>query len=821
MAKLQTGGKQPKKGDLNAFEKARRTKSDLFLLGAIGGLTGEVIAGAILLGRFISNLTHKTSSSTSSSSTTPTPVKIDSKIPTPPPVVPEPEKKDPPKPKTTVVKTDKVIVEPDKQFKPSVGGPAISQAELLPPGEAEKVKKAKEKRIKTTDKDDIEKLFGIELGDKFKGEESFEKHAKGSSVERILKDNTLLLQNIDKNVDHFDKKFVEWLTSKGSEITADEALGKSRQGEFGKGKSQIQVVPSGKKGTEEKKGSSFLDDYFKMSLTKLAAQWGLKAGKALLGLFTSTLTKALSGTFIELGEGLVAAISAPVAALVIAAIGAGVATKINLDKLKARSNDETIKNLRANMTERINKGEKYEDVRASYEKQTDEEGKPLFSKDQIDMATSGDRTTLEPGTARDLSATPEKIQPLGPQFDTSSLTLKKPDELPTQGVSFEEQQRNAVERASVERGVSFEEQQRNAAERAQKERENSEIPTTGVSTEEQQRNAAERAAKERTETQESQVEALPPVITTLHPIDQSVESLPPTPKKMVDQQKDNLVTTIKPLSPPKAVSANVETAPNSENLDLTKDPKNPKKLAKIREKIKSIIKAIARQAGVPVALALSIAQHESNFEPWVKNINHNKDGSTSTDYGTFQLNDSVIKTIGQKDPNNPVVKNPFDLIGNIKEGVNLLKTHYTKHKGDINKTILAYARGEGTEQRAEKGELSSKEIESYGKIVGDRVQTMNEYQKDPFINTPDLQPKEISSLEMLPPNPGTGNGVRNASIEADTKRASNQKPIIVTVPGAPAQQTSQNVPPSVIVGSSSRNTEDTFNRANDHYWRQT
>ncbi len=50
---------KPKTGNLGAWSKVRRTKSDMLILGALGGLTGEAIVGGILLTRFLSDLNKK------------------------------------------------------------------------------------------------------------------------------------------------------------------------------------------------------------------------------------------------------------------------------------------------------------------------------------------------------------------------------------------------------------------------------------------------------------------------------------------------------------------------------------------------------------------------------------------------------------------------------------------------------------------------------------------------------------------------------------------------------------------------------------------
>jgi soluble lytic murein transglycosylase-like protein len=99
--------------------------------------------------------------------------------------------------------------------------------------------------------------------------------------------------------------------------------------------------------------------------------------------------------------------------------------------------------------------------------------------------------------------------------------------------------------------------------------------------------------------------------------------------------------------------------------------------------VQQMVVTAAQQYGVPPALALGIASHESGFNPNATNVNSNG----TTDWGVMQLNDVTVKTLG--------VSNPLDPQQNIDAGVGLLAKYLQQYGGDEQKALWAYASGPG------------------------------------------------------------------------------------------------------------------------------
>ncbi len=97
------------------------------------------------------------------------------------------------------------------------------------------------------------------------------------------------------------------------------------------------------------------------------------------------------------------------------------------------------------------------------------------------------------------------------------------------------------------------------------------------------------------------------------------------------------------------------------------------------EYIKKLIAEEATRQGVPVELALAVAQHESNFNN-VAVSKTNSDGSK--DHGVFQLNDKYHK-----------LNNVYDPVENIQYGIGMLRAGLAKNNGDVRKTLSDYNAG--------------------------------------------------------------------------------------------------------------------------------
>ncbi len=98
------------------------------------------------------------------------------------------------------------------------------------------------------------------------------------------------------------------------------------------------------------------------------------------------------------------------------------------------------------------------------------------------------------------------------------------------------------------------------------------------------------------------------------------------------------------------------------------------------QQIQQMIVAQAQADGVPPAIALGVAAHESQFTPTAVN-------PSSQAAGLFQLMPITQQTLG--------VSDPLDPSQNIDAGVGLLATYYQKY-GNWNTALQAYAGGPGS-----------------------------------------------------------------------------------------------------------------------------
>lgn len=129
-------------------------------------------------------------------------------------------------------------------------------------------------------------------------------------------------------------------------------------------------------------------------------------------------------------------------------------------------------------------------------------------------------------------------------------------------------------------------------------------------------------------------------------------------------------------------------------FDLMRGAEIPKYKPEVLKKI--IIDEATRQ-GVPVELALAVAQQESGFNN--KAVSKpNKNGSR--DHGLFQLNDKYHK-----------LKNVYDPIENTRYAIGMLKKGLAKNNGDVAKTLSDYNAGANAKGDARKaGDAYAKKV---------------------------------------------------------------------------------------------------------------
>lgn len=101
------------------------------------------------------------------------------------------------------------------------------------------------------------------------------------------------------------------------------------------------------------------------------------------------------------------------------------------------------------------------------------------------------------------------------------------------------------------------------------------------------------------------------------------------------------------------------------------------------QNIQTLIAQFANQFSVDPALALAVAQRESNFDP-------NATGSNG-DAGIFQLLPGTAADLG--------VTDPYDPVQNIQGGVLYLAQLLQKYDGDVTTALEAYNGGQGNVDR--------------------------------------------------------------------------------------------------------------------------
>jgi hypothetical protein len=99
--------------------------------------------------------------------------------------------------------------------------------------------------------------------------------------------------------------------------------------------------------------------------------------------------------------------------------------------------------------------------------------------------------------------------------------------------------------------------------------------------------------------------------------------------------------------------------------------------------VQQIVVQTAQAKGVPPAIALAVASHESQFQATAQNP-----GSSAA--GVMQLMSVTQQTMG--------VTNPYDPTQNVDAGVSLLAQYYAKY-GNWAQALQAYSDGPGTVQQ--------------------------------------------------------------------------------------------------------------------------
>lgn len=316
------GNKKDKTGSLT---KARRTKSELLLLGSIGGLTGEALVGAILVSRFLANFF---------------------------------------KPRNNASKdvNENVVTPEAKQTQPVLQPPA---PKILPEQPKDDLEKDNEveffqnlnkkindpKEANTSFFKDINKL----LLDK-------DRDTSLKDIERILHIHTKLLQSIDLNTGKIDSEVKKSIPS---ELDKDLLLSKERKNEFVHQGNEHLIGPKSEEPQKESKTSGLTklaEDALAATLTGL----GLKAASGLIKkLFSTSFIAEMAESA---GGAIIAALTAPETIVVLGgallAYFIGPKAKELFDKQVEHKTEEGLSNNYTNtIRDRLNKGEKLEDIK--------------------------------------------------------------------------------------------------------------------------------------------------------------------------------------------------------------------------------------------------------------------------------------------------------------------------------------------------------------------------------------------------------------------------------------------------------------------------
>lgn len=161
--------------------------------------------------------------------------------------------------------------------------------------------------------------------------------------------------------------------------------------------------------------------------------------------------------------------------------------------------------------------------------------------------------------------------------------------------------------------------------------------------------------------------------------------------------------------------------------------------------MQSMIFGIAKEEGVDPALALSVAQIESGFNP-------NAVGDNGNSFGLFQIHK----------PSHPDYKGGTDPEANARYGIRLLKRLLDANNGSVNKAIWAYNAGQGN---VNKGIMPATTKKYLNKVA----QLAPQYRQSGITETPPMSQQNREIIQSMAPSTQSQRQGRIDSISQQTQ----------------------------------------------------
>lgn len=214
------------------------------------------------------------------------------------------------------------------------------------------------------------------------------------------------------------------------------------------------------------------------------------------------------------------------------------------------------------------------------------------------------------------------------------------------------------------------------------------------------------------------------------------------PKENKSSTKTPIQDAAKARKVPASITTN-DVVPNQQPQTSTSTPSIPTD-TNARD-MQSMIFGIAKEEGVDPALALSIAQIESGFNP-------NAVGDNGNSFGLFQIHK----------PSHPDYKGGTDPEANARYGIRLFKRLLDANNGSVNKAIWAYNAGQGN---VNKGILPATTKNYINRVA----QLAPQYRQSGITETPPMSQQNREIIQSMAPSTQSQGQGRIDSISQQTQ----------------------------------------------------